>query len=480
MKYTKSIEDVGSWTYDVENDHFHFSEKAFELFKIMPGEVIAYQGFLNLFEIEDRPFLDRHFQQIINQKIPFLLECVMGRDSEERVIRLSGAVVEGSLENRLENRLLISGIIRLSTQEMDTKFRENSLYKILDDIAIISVTNRKGEIIYANKKFCEVSGYDSSELLGQNHRIVKSGIHPKEFFETLWKTVLQGKAWHGEVVNRKKNGELYYVDAHVYPMMNFKNEITEFISVRFETTEKKLREQDELVRAKFQMMGETSAQIMHDVMNPLTIIQMALDLLDARISRGQEVSQESLAAKVKTMRESTFRIKTIFSNMKDLLHSRQDKEEMDIYECAYKAMEICSLKLNKHKVRTEVLFESGQYQAEMNFQQLLQVFINLINNSVDAIENLPDKWIRFEVRDAGDYFVIALTDSGGGIDPSMHDKIFQSLFTTKDKDKGTGLGLSICKRILENYGGRIEINAQSPHTQFNIYLQKKIEVKKAA
>lgn len=477
MKYTKSLEDVGSWTFDVQKNRFHFSEKALELFQIKSAHDITYEKFLMLFEKEDQPFLDNHFQLLLSQNAPFVVECgIENHDEEERIVRLTGS----SVEFDQDHTPVLSGVVRLYTNEVNTKFRESLVYSILDDLAIISITDASGVIIYANKKFCEVSGYSQSELLGQTHRIVKSGVHPKEFYQGLWKTVLQGNPWHGEVVNKSKSGELYYVEAHVYPRKNYKQEITEFISVRFDITEKKMREQDDLVKAKFQMVGETSAQIMHDVMNPLSIIQMALDLLDTQIERGQIVSQQTLTAKVKTMRDSTMRIRTIFSNMKDMLHNKSSVETMDVYECAYKALEICSLKLSKHKVKTEVKFERGQYYIDMNYQQLLQVFINMINNSSDAIEGLPDKWIRLEVKDKGDFFVLSLTDSGAGIDPAYHQKIFQSLFTTKDKDTGTGLGLPICKRILESYGGRIEIDAESPHTQFNIYLQKRLEMKKVA
>lgn len=475
-KHAKSLEDVGNWTYDVHEDRFYFCEKGRELFQIKTQGNPTYDSFLDLFEKEDQPFLDSHFRLLINQGTPFVVECGIGCKEEERMIRISASYVDSGAG--VQNK--ISGVVRLYTNEVNTRFRESAIYTILDELAIISVTDIKGNIIYANKLFCEVSGYSEQELLGQNHRIIKSGVHPKEFFQNLWLTVLQGKSWRGEVINRRKNGELYYVDAHVYPIMNFKQEITEFISVRFDVTEKKMREQDELVKAKFQMMGETSAQIMHDVMNPLTIIQMSLDLLETQMTRGQPISQESIAAKVKTMRESSLRIKNIFSNMKDLLHNKQEKEKMDICECVYKALEICSLKLSKHKVHTEVKFDLNQFVIDMNAQQLLQVFINLINNSVDAIEGKKEKWIHFEVSDGGNYYIVSLTDSGDGIDPALHKKIFQSLFTTKEKDKGTGLGLPICKRILENYGGRIEINADSPNTRFDIYLQKKLEMKKAA
>lgn len=475
FKHTKSIEDVGSWTFEVAARLFYFDQRCADSFGLTM-KPLSYEDFLLHFDPENRAFIDNHFQKLIHQNIPFVLECVIGSSASEKAIRLSGNVCE--MQSGKVTKL--SGIIRPYTEDLNSKFRHGLFLNILDDLAIISISNTRGEIVYANKLFCEVSGYEQEELLGKTHAVVKSGMHSNDFYKKMWLTILEGKTWHGEIINKKKNGELYYVDAHIYPVLNFKREITEFVSVRFETTEKKMREQEELVRAKFQMMGETSAQIMHDVMNPLTIIQMSLDLLDYKVTKGLPVSPESLEKKVNSMRESTSRIRTIFSNMKDLLSNKQIVEEMDLYECVHKAIEISSLRLGKNKIAVEVEFEAGEFTVDFNFQQLLQVLINLINNSIDAIDSLPEKWIKLGAIDCGTYIVLSITDAGKGIDPSLHKKIFQSLFTTKDKEKGTGLGLPICKRIVENYGGKIEINANSSNTQFDIYLQKKLTLVNAA
>jgi len=475
LKHTKSIEDVGSWTFEVATNSFYFDEKCAEYFGLQEKE-LGYETFLDQFDSENRFFLHNHFQQLIKHNIPFVLECVIGSNELEKAIRLSGS----ACEFRDGQVIKLSGIIRLYTNDLNSKFRQGLVLNILDDLAIISISNTKGEIIYANKLFCEVSGYEKEELLGKTHSIVKSGMHPNEFYKKMWQTICEGRVWHGEVINKKKNGELYYVEAHIYPVLNFKQEIIEFIAVRFDITEQKMREQDELVRAKFQMMGETSAQIMHDVMNPLTIIQMSLDMLDYKVKKGLSVSHEELDKKVSSMRDSTLRIRTIFSNMKDLLANKNETQEMDIYDCVHKAIEISSLRLGKNKIVTEVHFQVGQYEVEFNFQQLLQVLINLTNNSIDAIDELQEKWIKFTVVEHESFFILSITDSGHGIDPSLHKKIFQSLFTTKDKEKGTGLGLPICKRIMENYGGKIEINSHSTNTQFDIYLQKKLTLIKAA
>lgn len=108
---------------------------------------------------------------------------------------------------------------------------------------IIAETDRRGRITYANDRFCEISKYSRDELLGQDHRIINSGYHSKDFFRELWTTINKGQVWSGEVRNRAKDGSIYWVNTLISPLMNDCNEITGFVSVRREITKQKLFEE---------------------------------------------------------------------------------------------------------------------------------------------------------------------------------------------------------------------------------------------
>lgn len=144
---------------------------------------------------------------------------------------------------------------------------ENKLYKgsllsfqeAVNIASIVSVTDVKGNIIYANEKFCVVSKYTLEELIGKNHRILNSGYHPPEFFKTLWKTILSGKHWRGQIRNKAKDGSYYWVDSVITPVFDENKQISQFLSIRNIITTQK--ENENLKKSVFATLKEGIAVI---------------------------------------------------------------------------------------------------------------------------------------------------------------------------------------------------------------------------
>jgi PAS domain S-box-containing protein len=163
----------------------------------------------------------------------------------------------------------------------------------LDQSAIVAITDVKGIIRYVNDKFCEISRYPRAALIGQDHRILNSGHHPKEYIRELWRTIASGEVWRGELRNRASDGTIYWVDTTIVPFLDEREHPYQYVAIRYDITARKLAEQQLVDQASLARLGEMASVVAHEVRNPLAGLRGALQILSQRL--GEERAEHAVS-----------------------------------------------------------------------------------------------------------------------------------------------------------------------------------------
>ncbi|TAF67392.1 MAG: PAS domain S-box protein [Cytophagales bacterium] len=167
---------------------------------------------------------------------------------------------EEELKQNLEELQTTQDNLKNKQKALSAALAQNkAVTDALDSSAIVSITDLKGNIIKANKAFCDVSGYAEDELLGKNHNLVNSGFHPKSFWTDMWKTVAQGNTWRAEICNRAKDGSLYWVEAVINPIYNDLGKIHQYLAIRYLITQRKRAEQ--IIQEQNQALQNSLAEV---------------------------------------------------------------------------------------------------------------------------------------------------------------------------------------------------------------------------
>lgn len=161
----------------------------------------------------------------------------------------------------------------------------NAYQQAIDFYIICSITDIKGTIIFANKRFCEISKYSEEDLIGKNHRILNSGFHSRDFFKAMWKTIGKGFAWNGEVKNKASDGTFYWVETVVLPIKDKEEKIIQYLSLRIPIDEKKDAENKK--RRYLTALEEMLFMTSHEVRKPLTSCMGLMNLVEGEAPLNQ-------------------------------------------------------------------------------------------------------------------------------------------------------------------------------------------------
>jgi len=313
----------------------------------------------------------------------------------------------------------------------------------LDQAAIVATTDHRGIITYANDKFCQISKYSREELLGQDHRLINSAYHPKEFIRDLWQTIARGGVWRGEIRNRAKDGTLYWVDTTIVPFLDGRGKPRQYLAIRSDITARKVAEAQLREQAALTHLGQLASVVAHEVRNPLAGLRASLQVLDRRAADSG--TRDIIGVMIQ-------RIDGLNSKVEDLLLYARPKpprpQAIDVRALLHEVA--LSAQVATGHAGPPIEVNGDEAAAYADPEMLRAALLNLTINACQATgEGKVD--IHVEAGTGGCH--IAIRDRGHGIPTDVRDRVFEPFFTTRTS--GTGLGLAIVKRLLELQGGGI-------------------------
>lgn len=257
------------------------------------------------------------------------------------------------------------------------------------------------------------------------------------------------------------------------------------VAITHSQTEEALeRERAKLASSiKMAALGEMASGIAHEINNPLTVIvgkawqlmKMAEDVVEDAKDKGG-IDRRFFADELAKIVDVSNRIAKVIKGLQSFSRNAENDplEGTPIHQIIEDALALSKERFRNNGVDLRLLARAPGVFVAARPAQLSQVLVNLLNNAFDAVAGQSQPWVEISVTAAEDAVVIAVVDSGAGLDPAIADKIMQPFFTTKDVGKGTGLGLSISKGIIEDHGGKFYYDPQSRHTRFVIELPRRI------
>jgi PAS domain S-box-containing protein len=448
---------VFPWEWDVSSDKLYWGISPEQILGPEYGAPPKYPDFRDMVHPDDLARYIETGQRTLRNGVPYYCEFrLVGsdgavrwiaacgepeRDARNRVVRMIGASIDITERKRAEEGLQL---FSRATEQLNQS---------------VVVTDSLGNIEYVNPHFSVCTGYRRDEVIGRNPRLLSSGETPPEVFHDMWACLLRGETWRGELVNRRKDGSLFWESSVISPVRNRAGETTHFVAVKEDITARK--KADEKIRKLAQDLAEANGEleafsytVSHDLRAPLRAVDGFIGL--ALESAASKLSGEE--------REYLNRAKAGASRMGRLIEDMLELARLSRHEISRQPVSLS-------RIAREIIEELRQFEPERRIDVVIgegiedladpvlmrNVLQNLLGNAWKFTRKTPDARIEFGrlgPDGAARYFV---RDNGAGFDMKYAGKLFLPFqrLHGQHEFEGTGMGLASVSRILHRHGGGI-------------------------
>lgn len=456
----------------------YVNPKFAKIFGYQQNELIESRTLSDLVAENDRNKVIDSYLNLLGENAQSLHCYFQGKRKYAKIIDLEahGAKTE------LNGKPAVIGTLLDITERKRAEEELRKLWRAVEQSPVsVVITDTDGNIEYVNPKFTAVSGYNEQELLGKNPRILQAGTMKPDEYKQMWETITAGKEWHGEYHNKKKNGELFWESASISAIKNTEGQITHYVGVKEDITERKKSIEQLRQAQKMEAIGQLAGGIAHDFNNLLTIINgystLLLRSLDNDSPQHKEAEQILRAGE----RAADLTRQLLSFSRKQILAPKVLNINTQV-----KTIEKMLCRLIGEHITLVTNLDQDVGLIKIDPGQVEQIIMNLVVNARDASEDggrivietanaeLDDEFAATHPGSVpGSYIMLSVCDNGMGMTEDVKRRLFEPFFTTKELGRGTGLGLATVYGIVKQSGGYIDVTSELEQgATFKIFLPR--------
>ena len=408
-------------------------------------------------------------------------------EDEYRIVRPDGSTrwIHDRAFPIMDEAGRVSRLVGISEDITERKHAEEQLKRLVTAVEqtadSIVITDPGGKIEYVNPAFERITGYSEQEVVGRNPRFLKSGKTDKSVYQGLWETITNGEVWVGNFINRKKDGTQFEERATISPVRDLLGRVVNYIAVKQDITQQTQLEAQFRQAQKMEAVGRLAGGVAHDFNNLLTAITGYSDLTLRKLNQSDPLRKNIEEVKKAAERASSLTRQLLAFSRKQVMQPKVLDLNAIISDMNKMLPRLIGEDL---KVNMRLAEDLGRIKADPG--QIEQVIVNLVVNARDAMpqggtltvatsnvimdEELARSYVSVQ---QGPHVLLAVSDTGCGMDAETQQHIFEPFFTTKEMGKGTGLGLSTVFGIVKQSQGGIWVSSEvGQGTTFKVYLPR--------
>jgi PAS domain S-box-containing protein len=472
-----AVAEVGGWELNLESQALTWTEQTRAIHEVPDDYVPNLEDAVEFYAPEARPRITAAVEACAEEGTPFDVElpCITatGRKIWVRAfgqaIRKDGAPYRlvGAFQDITKARREKQELLEANAEKDRLLTSLDAYQSALDKHAIVAITDHQGTIIEVNENFCQISGYTTDELVGQNHRILNSGEHDRSFFVQMWRTIGKGSSWRGEICNRRRDGSLYWVDTTIVPLIESNGRPERFISIRYDITDRRLHQRElESRRIEAESANIAKSQFIaamsHEIRTPMNGV---LGMLDIILESDLDEEQKTQLGIAKT---SARALLDILNDILDFSKLEAGRVELDEHPFSPRSLIEDVAALFSFQAEEKGIGLACDVDPDLpahlagDSTRVRQVLLNLISNAVKFTEDGEvTVGSRYNHRD--ETLTVFVQDTGIGVSEAKVERLFdrfsQADTSTTRRFGGSGLGLAISKQLTNQMGGTIEVTS---------------------